>query len=297
MLPEMCARALATRSRKVRIAIVGAGNLAHALAVALHATGYTIEQIISHNKTASLRRARKLAGRFDATASTAARARISADIVWFCVPDGAIRDAAAAIARATDWTKKVALHSSGVLTSDELSLLRNRGAALASVHPLMTFVRGSQQSLKGVPFAIEGDARAVQKAKRIVKNLGGDAYFIRPKNKAAYHAWGMFTSPLFVSLLATSEHVAAQAGLKKSAARKRMLPILRRTLNNYQKLGAARALSGPLARGDADTIGRHLRTLRGDDRAIYISLIRGAMAYLPSKNKAQITKALLSAGL
>jgi predicted short-subunit dehydrogenase-like oxidoreductase (DUF2520 family) len=281
----------------MRIAIVGAGNLAHALAAALHAAGYTIDQIVSREKTTSLRRARGLAKRVDATAVTAAKAHILADIVWFCVPDGAIRDAAAAIASSTDWTDKVALHSSGALTSDELSSLRPRGAALASVHPLMSFVRGPQPALKDVPFAIEGDARAVQKARRIVKSLGGEAYSIRPRDKAAYHAWGMFTSPLLISLLATGEHVAAQAGLKKNAARKRMLPILRQTLKNYQKLGAAGALSGPLVRGDADTIGRHLRTLHGADRTIYISLIRGGLAYLPAKKRLQIENALRSAGL
>jgi predicted short-subunit dehydrogenase-like oxidoreductase (DUF2520 family) len=298
MLPDMRGITLAKPSMmRPRIAVVGAGNLARALAASLHAAGYVIDQIVARGTTASLHRARRLAASVGAVAVAAHKAEISAGIVWFCVPDGAIGDAAASLERSTDWNDKVALHSSGALTSNELSLLRKRGAHVAAVHPLMTFVRGSQTSLTDVPFAIEGDTRAVHEARLIVKRLGGYAYSVRPKNKAAYHAWGMFTSPLLISLLATSEHVAAQAGLKKRDARKRMLPILRQTLNNYQKLGAAGALSGPLARGDADTIQRHLRTLRGVDRAVYISLIRSGLVYLPTKNGTVIEKTLRSRDL
>lgn len=285
------------QSKKPRITIVGAGNLGHALAASLSAAGYTLDQIVARGTAGSLRRARGLAVKVGAAAVAVSKAKISADVVWFCVPDGAITKAAASLERSTDWNSKVALHSSGALASDELFLLKRRGAQVASAHPLMTFVRESQSSLAGVPFAIEGDAHAVEKARRIVKSLGGDAFSIRPKNKAAYHAWGMFTSPLLISLFATSEHVAAQAGLKKSTARKRMLPILTQTLKNYQKLGAADALSGPLVRGDADTIRCHLRTLRGADRAVYIALIRAGLVYLPAKNKTLIGKALRSTDL
>ena len=91
-------------------------------------------------------------------------ARLDGDLVWFCVPDREIARAARQLADAADWQGKVALHSSGALASDELRGLRLRGAAVASVHPLMTFVLGSVPSLKGVPFAFEGDPAAVRVA-------------------------------------------------------------------------------------------------------------------------------------
>jgi predicted short-subunit dehydrogenase-like oxidoreductase (DUF2520 family) len=141
------------------------------------------------------------------------------------------------------------------------------GAAVASVHPLMTFVRGSQPSLAGVSFAVEGDARAVRLGRRVVEDLGGHAYSIRKKEKAAYHAWGTFASPLFTALLATTEQVAALAGVNRKAAKERMIPILRQTLANYAAFGAAGAFSGPLVRGDVDTVKEHLRVLRGSPAA------------------------------
>src|SRR5262249_46036944 len=151
----------------------------------------------------------------------------------------------------------IALHSSGALTSDELSALRRAGASIASVHPLMTFVRNSRPSLKEVSWAIEGDTPAVSLARRIVKSLGGRAYSIRKEDKPAYHAWGTFASPLLVALLATTERVAASAGLNQSQARKRMLPILHQTLANYAALNAGDSFSGPIVRGDVDTVRQH----------------------------------------
>jgi predicted short-subunit dehydrogenase-like oxidoreductase (DUF2520 family) len=279
-----------------RIAIVGAGSLAGALAVALHDAGYAIDEIVSRGQGASLRRARRLAREVGASAATAARARMQAEVVWFCVPDGAITGAAESLADAVEWKGRVALHSSGALTSDELALLRRRGAASASVHPLMTFVRGSRPSLVDVPFALEGDTAAVRMARRIVKKLGGRKYSIRKEDKAAYHAWGTFASPLLTALLVTGEHVAAAAGVRRKAARQMMLAMIRQTLANYAALEGAGAFSGPIIRGDIDTVKRHLRTLRSIPLAqeVYVSLARAALAYLPGKNKRTLERTLKS---
>ena len=141
------------RPAKPRIAIIGSGNLASALAVSLRAAGYGIDQIISRGSAASMRRARRLARKIGAATVAAVRAQIRSEIVWFCVPDGAIASAAKSLAGAANWSGKVVLHSSGALASDELASLRAQGAAVASAHPLMTFVRGSRPRLRDVPFA------------------------------------------------------------------------------------------------------------------------------------------------
>jgi len=218
-------------------------------------------------------------------------------VVWFCVPDAEVAHAAQAMAQGIDWRRKVALHSSGALTSDELGALRHQGAAVASVHPLMTFVQDSRPSLAGVPFAVEGDGVAVKVARRIVNDLGGRAYPIRKSDKAAYHAWGMFASPLFTALLATTEHVAAVAGVKPKEARRRMIPILRQTLANYAAFDAAGAFSGPIVRGDVGTVRSHIRTLGGIPvaREVYLSLAKAALAYLPGKNKRALMREWKSA--
>jgi len=293
MLPGMSRKP----SAKPRVTFVGAGNLANALALSLCEAGYEIDQIVSRGHPASLRRARRLAREVGATAATISRARIQSEVVWFCVPDRAIASAAKSMAAGADWTGKVALHSSGALASDELTALRSGGAAIASVHPLMTFVPGSRPSLAGVPFAVEGDSTAVRVVRRIVKRFGGHAYSIQKGEKAAYHTWGTFVSPLLTALLVTSEHVAAVAGIERKTAKKMMLPIVRQTVANYAAFEAAQAFSGPIIRGDIETVKRHLHTLRKlpVTRDVYLALARAALAHLPGKNKSALDRALKSA--
>jgi predicted short-subunit dehydrogenase-like oxidoreductase (DUF2520 family) len=223
---------------------------------------------------------------------------VKARILWLCVPDGEIACAAVSLSEGFQGRGKIALHSSGALGSEILEPLRRRGAAVASVHPLMTFVQGSRPSLAGVSFAIEGDPVAVRAAHRIVRDFGGQSYPISRKEKTAYHAWGTFASPLLTALLATTEEVAALAGVRKKAARERMLPILLETVKNYGKLGAAAGFSGPIVRGDVETVRRHLAVLRTTPvpREVYVALARAALEYLPAKNKKSLRTLLDSMG-
>jgi predicted short-subunit dehydrogenase-like oxidoreductase (DUF2520 family) len=291
------------------IALVGAGNLAATLAVALRQAGYAIDSVIARDKGPALKRAARLAKRVGSRAVSMRRASISADIIWLCVPDAAIsgvaellaknrdergKDSQGNVAQGKHWKGKVGLHSSGALSSDELASLRRRGAAVATVHPLMTFVKGSRASLVGVPFAMEGDAAAVRRARQIVNDLGGQPFSIRKRNKVAYHAWGTFASPLLTALLATSERVAAAAGIPANAARRRMLPIVTQTIANYVALGAAGGFSGPVVRGDVEVVKRHLHALRAvpEAREVYVALARAAVRYLPGKRRDAMRKAL-----
>ena len=282
MLPAM--------ARKRRIVIVGPGRLGTALALELIRAGYRIVEIVSRKGLAGTSLARKLGAR----ASSPDSAVLDADLIWFCVPDREISPAAQAVASKAFWKGKIAFHSSGALASDELDVLRKRGARVAAVHPLMTFVRGSIPQLKDVPFAVEGDAPAVRLAQEIVRNLGGETFKIRARNKAAYHAWGAFTSPLLVAFLVSAEQVARAAGLNATEARKKMLPILKQTIENYHRLGPAGAFSGPLVRGDSEIVRKHLQVLRKIPAAkeIYLALARTAVKHLPVQQRRKLENAL-----
>ena len=276
---------------KPRIAIVGAGKVGGALAVSLRRAGYSIDAIVTRPGSASLRRASRLAGQLRSRAVISG-ARFKADVIWFCVPDGEIASAAQSLALLIRGQPTVALHSSGLLSSDQLDVLRRSGANVASVHPLMSFVPGSRPSLAGVSFAMEGDAAAVRMAKRIVKDLRGEPFVIRKKDKAAYHAWATFASPLLTALLATTERVAVTAGVKAKIARQRVMPIVSQTVVNYATLGASASFSGPFVRGDVKTIGQHLRALRRvpPARDAYKALARAALQYLPTENRKALSK-------
>jgi predicted short-subunit dehydrogenase-like oxidoreductase (DUF2520 family) len=281
----------AKKRRKIlpRIAIVGAGRLGTTLAERLAEAGYEVGEIVTRNGSRSHAIVQRLARKVGAATRTSSRAKLDADVVWFCVPDSQIAVAARDLS-GHDWRKKSAFHSSGVLSSDALTVLRERGASVASLHPLMTFVKKSKPGLQGVPFAVEGDAAAVRVARQIIGDLGGDAFRIRKQNKIAYHAFATIICPLLISLLTASEKVASLAGMSLRLARRRMMPILNQTLANYAKFGPAASFSGPIGRGDTETIAQHMKSLDpvGDVKSAYIALAGAALRNLPSLNHQDI---------
>jgi predicted short-subunit dehydrogenase-like oxidoreductase (DUF2520 family) len=286
-------RAKKRRETSQRIAIVGAGRLGTTLAERLADAGYKITEIVTRNGSRSHAIVQRLARKMGAAARTCSRAKLDADVVWFCVPDSQITVAARDLS-GHDWRTKLAFHSSGVLSSDALALLRERHASVASFHPLMTFVNKSEPTFRRVPFAVEGDVAAVRVGKNIISNLGGDAFRIRKQNKIAYHAFATMICPLLVSLLTASEKVASLAGMSPHLARTRMMPILNQTLANYAKLGPAASFSGPIVRGDVETITQHIKSLDpvSDVKSVYIALAEAALQNLPSLNHQQITALL-----
>ncbi|MBA3916186.1 MAG: DUF2520 domain-containing protein, partial [Acidobacteriales bacterium] len=201
---------------------MGPGRWGTALARALHRSGYPITEIVSRDSASSLRASRRLARQVGADAATSSRARLTADLVWICVPDGQISGAARTLASGREWTGKICFHSSGALSSAELKPLRDSGAAVASVHPLMTFIADSQADLRGVPFALEGDTKAIRRARQIVNALGGESFAISAEQKPAYHAFGAFICPLVIALLATAEDVGLEAGLTRALVARRL---------------------------------------------------------------------------
>jgi predicted short-subunit dehydrogenase-like oxidoreductase (DUF2520 family) len=280
--------------RTPQVAIVGAGSLANSLAPALRESGYIITEIISRNSPRSRRTASQLAAKVGASAVVAQTATLEATLLWFCIPDREIRSAAASLSVLATEKVRCAFHSSGALASRELDTLRKRGISVASVHPLMTFVPGSHPSAVGVPFAIEGDAAATRTARGIVRDLGGETFALPAARKAAYHAWATLTSPLFLAFLVTLEDVARGAGLTREDSRRKSLPIIRQTLDNYSRLGPRHSFSGPIIRGDVETVAKHLAVLRkhSEARAVYVALARSALRSLPVKNRTELRKLL-----
>jgi predicted short-subunit dehydrogenase-like oxidoreductase (DUF2520 family) len=158
----------------------------------------------------------------------------------------------------------------------------------------MTFVAKANPSLKGVPFAIEGDEAAKRVAGRIVRELGGQSFSLPPTRKAAYHAWATLTSPLLLAFLVTLEEAARAAGLAPKDARRKSLPIIMQTLANYSRLGPAQSFSGPLIRGDAQTVAKHLAVLKKlpGVRQVYSALAQAALRRLPVKNRRELKRLL-----
>jgi predicted short-subunit dehydrogenase-like oxidoreductase (DUF2520 family) len=280
------------RADKPTITLIGAGNLAQALGPALKAAGYKIDFVAARETASSRRRAAMLAGRLGARTRSLHAAGPDSDIVWICHTDDALAETAAQLARKPGWNGKIVFHSSGALSSKVLLPLKRKGAITASLHPMMTFVPGATPRMDEVPFAVEGDGHAVTAARKIVRDLGAEIFLIKKAAKPLYHALGSFSSPLIVATLVTAERVGRGAGLSASQTRRVMGPILRQTLKNYLERGAAAAFSGPIKRGDLNTVLRHLKELQRVPGAseVYRALVKSALIDLPSARRKELMR-------
>jgi predicted short-subunit dehydrogenase-like oxidoreductase (DUF2520 family) len=158
---------------------------------------------------------------------------------------------------------------------------------------MMSFVRATQTSFKDVWFALEGDRRAVAAARNLISALDAKSFTISAGLKPLYHLFGGFLSPFLVTVLSAAEQLGRKAGLPSRQLPQIMRPIVMRTLENYFAKGAAASFSGPLVRGDVETIRKHMRALsKLPERELYRVLVREATRTLPVKRAKEILATL-----
>lgn len=219
------------------LAIVGAGRVGGSLARAAQRAALGVT----------------LPGREEA--ATACR---TCDAVLLCVPDAAIADAAALVAKAVPPLRFVG-HTSGATRLDALDVAAEAGAATFSLHPLQT-VPDPATELGGCPCAICGsDAEALEFARRLAERLGMRPFEVPDDRRAAYHAAASIASNFLVALEESATELLTAAGIED--ARELLVPLVLRTAANWAERGGA-ALTGPIARGDEATVALHLEALR-----------------------------------
>lgn len=271
-------------------AIIGPGALGSSLALSLHERGCRVIELIARD--VGVPETRKLARKVGATLSSIEKAELRAEITWICVPDDAISPLAKSLATRS-WKGRTVLHASGALPARVLQPLKSRGAAIASAHPMMSFVRATRTSFEGVWFALEGDGRAVTTARRLISALDAKSFTITHEMKPLYHLFGGFLSPFLVTVLSAAEQLGRKAGVPSRQLPQVMRPIVMRTLENYFAKGAAASFSGPLVRGDVDTIRKHVRAVKNlPERELYRALVREATRTLPVKRARKILATL-----
>lgn len=265
------------------LAIIGAGRLGRALALAAARAGYPIAAAASRSPASAAALCAEAGGVPCATAAEAARL---APVAVLAVPDGAI----AAVAAAVPWQPgQVVLHTSGALDSSVLAPARAAGAAAGSLHPLQTLVRPQDGPalLRGATFALEGDPAAVAAGHALAEALGGRPLVLAPGAKALYHAAAVCASNYVVAVAAMAERLWAAAGLPPSAAMPALLPLLQGAVANLGALGVRGALTGPIARGDTATVARHLAALAEKEPDLlpaYRALGREALRLAPDRH-------------
>lgn len=167
----------------------------------------------------------------------------------------------------------ILFHCSGALASNQrppLQAAQKQGVLLASVHPVRSFadpVHVAQQ-FGGTFCSIEGDPAACQALIPALQAIGGQTLQIDGAHKSLYHAASVFACNYLTSLLDVALRTGSAAGIPPPQARALLEPLVRETLDNIFRLGPAKALTGPLARGDLQTVARQQQALQEFDTGI-----------------------------
>ena len=183
------------------------------------------------------------------------------------------------------FAEKVVIHTSGVYDSSVLFPLQRQGAWIASTHPNVA-VTGSTRSslpLKEVYIDVEGDEEACRVCSEVFTRLGAKIIRITAGQKIPMHIAAVVYSNFFVVLAEMAQSVLQQADVSPQHLWRPFLPLLTSTHDNLNKLSPADALTGPLARGDVDTIRRHLNFLRKnlpDQLEVYLKLSDYALRWV-----------------
>jgi predicted short-subunit dehydrogenase-like oxidoreductase (DUF2520 family) len=112
----------------------------------------------------------------------------------------------------------------------------------------------------------------VRAARRLIGALDGTAILIPPTLRPLYHAGAVTASNFLVTLAAAAAGMLRSAGVEGDDALRALLPLMRGTLANLEEVGLPGALTGPIVRGDTETVRMHLARLSGEARAVYCAL-------------------------
>jgi predicted short-subunit dehydrogenase-like oxidoreductase (DUF2520 family) len=197
----------------------------------------------------------------------------AADIWMLTPPDSKIAACCSALA-ASGLLRKgdIVFHCSGALSSEELAPAGERGANVASVHPLKSFAepRAAVDNFAQTWCAAEGDRAALAVLRPAFERIGARIAEIDPQSKPVYHAASVMVSNYLVALMEAGLRCYEKAGIPREAADAMMAPLVRETIDNVFKLGTIKALTGPIARGDAAVVAHQLAALTEWDARIAI---------------------------
>jgi predicted short-subunit dehydrogenase-like oxidoreductase (DUF2520 family) len=186
----------------------------------------------------------------------------ASQIIFLTVPDSGIKKVVNSLAH-FNLEGKYIVHTSGSQSIAVMENLRICGANLLAFHPLQSFadIAGAIKNLPGSLFTLEGDAGALALGKRLAKALKGKIFIIKPEDKVLYHLAACLTSNYLVTLFRLAYQVLDTIDFP-AEHRQAFVKLAQGTLTNIKNLSPAEALTGPVARGDWETITSHLEALK-----------------------------------
>jgi Uncharacterized conserved protein len=243
----------------VKIGIIGAGIVGSALAIRLTEKGYKVVAVSSR----SLDSAEKLALAIEGCQAAETNQMVAdiADIVFITTPDAVIPKVASGL----QWHKgQSVVHCSGADSTETLQPARQMGANTGVFHPLQTLasVKQAIDNIPGSTIAIESEEPLLTTLKEMATALNCRWIELKASDKVVYHAAAVIASNYLVTLVKLADDLWETFGIPREQATQSLLPLLKGTLNNIENVGIPQALTGPIARGDIDTVKKHLTALQ-----------------------------------
>lgn len=210
------------------------------------------------------------------------------DIYFITTKDDLIEESACKLQNSNILCKgNIILHCSGSLTSDVLNKTKESKCFVASVHPIKSFAQPDQAvtTFNGTYCAIEGDQEAITVLTQIFQKIGGIVFPIKKENKKIYHAGGVIANNYLVTLHYHATQCYINAGVDKEIAQKIVSMLMKDAFDNLSRLPHHQALTGPIQRGDVNTIIKHTSSLDQvsslkETKDIYLSMGRGTLSFI-----------------
>ena len=244
----------------LKIGIIGAGSVGSAVGVLLQAKGHAIVGVSSRSECSALALAKRLGTKI----LTPQEVANAAEVVLITVNDGEIAKVATDLAEKNAFKNgQVVVHFSGSLPAEILAPARDFGATIVSIHPLQSCA-GVERAIKNLPrsvFSIEGEEAAFNTAEKLVRDLEGRFFYIDGKDKMLYHAAAVIISNYTITLADISKRLLQNLSVPPELGMQGMLTLLKGTVANLEAFGTPQALTGPIARGDANVVSEHLKQL------------------------------------
>ncbi|HUY44615.1 MAG TPA: DUF2520 domain-containing protein [Streptosporangiaceae bacterium] len=253
------ARDAADRPARLKVGVIGAGRVGTVLGTALARAGHEVVAVSAVSDRSLARAARLLPG---AAVKHPPEVLAVADLVLVTVPDDVLPGLVSGLAATgAPMEGRLIAHASGRHGTAVLEPAARRGALPLALHPVMTFTGRPDDldRLAGVCFGVTAPEPLRPAAEALVIEMGGEPVFIDEESRGLYHAGLASAANHLVALVAQSADLLRAAGVTEPA---RMLaPLLSAALDNALRLGDA-GLTGPIARGDADTVAEHIQALQ-----------------------------------
>ena len=241
-----------------KIGFTGVGPVGTAFGVRLSQQGYEVIAVYDSSLAAAQRFAKRVAG--CQICEKAQDVADAAGFVFITTPDDIIPKVAAQV----NWhSGQSVIHCSGACSTDILKPAEERGATVGSFHPCQTFASVDQaiENLPGSTFAIEAEEPLLSVLKEMATALRGGCLELKAEDKALYHASAAIACNYFYTIVKLAADLWQNFGKSTAEATQAFLPILRGSVNNIANVGLPGCLTGPIARGDLDTIRKHLDAL------------------------------------